>query len=216
MTGRVVQVEVFLPPSVDAEAFSRELFELARQAGEGLSRHPPGKGLDDRAVVLRAFDREVNGDDRLILEERQSGCKHEPADSVVPPMGSPLPTCRKCGMAYMADDDDEPDPTLWRVIEVQEATFLAVFEYVVHANTAEEAIELAGDGTGLMPVDDALACRHLCEGRVQTRDGSQQYLLKSVCSDWFNNSGFTALPAHAQVTGEAIDQADEDRIGRLG
>lgn len=37
------------------------------------------------------------------------GCRHEPAPRIVPPLGAPLPTCRKCGLAYMPDADDSED-----------------------------------------------------------------------------------------------------------
>lgn len=36
-------------------------------------------------------------------------CEHEPAARVVPPLGSPLPTCRKCGIVYMPEEDDTDD-----------------------------------------------------------------------------------------------------------
>lgn len=34
--------------------------------------------------------------------------RHIPAPRITPPLGSPLPTCLKCGKVYMPDDDDEP------------------------------------------------------------------------------------------------------------
>lgn len=37
-------------------------------------------------------------------------CSHEPAPRIVPAIGSPLPTCRHCGVAYMPGDDEPTRP----------------------------------------------------------------------------------------------------------
>jgi hypothetical protein len=40
-------------------------------------------------------------------DDDDSPSQHTPAARIVPPIGNPLPTCAKCGIPYLSDDDDD-------------------------------------------------------------------------------------------------------------
>lgn len=59
----------------------------------------------DLLALFREFDEPILASlESVLLRKHGEGiyeCQHEPAPRCTPPIGSPLPTCKHCGKAYM-------------------------------------------------------------------------------------------------------------------
>jgi hypothetical protein len=95
-----------------AEELDRARHAIAVCETLGLDRSNTRNWKKYRRAVVAEIDRRYPADDTITDAELQSelayiDCQHVPAPRVVPALGSPLPTCAKCGAVYMPDDDSE-------------------------------------------------------------------------------------------------------------